>query len=95
MSPDDTARILKTITHMVFGNTVNLMPAAGFSPVAGGWPAPASQTNGGASQAAEVYGFHGESPQLARTLTVPPASGETTSQMQAWFLDCLFVKNHL
>lgn len=72
----------------------SFLPAAGFSPVAGGWPAPASQTSGGASQAAEVYGFHGESPQLARTLTVPPASGETTSQMQARFLDCLFVKNH-
>lgn len=25
MSPDDTALILKIITHMVFGNTVNLI----------------------------------------------------------------------
>jgi len=66
---------------------------AGLVPAAG-WGRGQTATNTashalGGGDAADVFGFNGSS-QAARTLSVPPASGDGAAQLEARFLDCLF-----
>jgi hypothetical protein len=63
------------------------MPAAGWNRSSAA-ANPASQAlNGG--DAADTFGFNGSS-QAARVLSVPPASGDGATQLEARFLDSLF-----
>ncbi|MDO5626334.1 MAG: hypothetical protein Q4G71_16815 [Pseudomonadota bacterium] len=60
----------------------------GLPPVAGGWAG--ARPAAVAGNVAEAFGFTGSGAQDARLLTVPSASGDSASQLQARFLACLF-----